>query len=383
MVSGGVDVVAEDGGIVAVLDANFRVTRLSKLGAVLSQSAALPVGRAIALARQADGKLIVAGQIEGEMAAVRYLSDLTLDSSFGTGGLVKLKLSKLDAASQSIGSQANDVLVQADGKIVLGGSAVQEDTDLALVRLQDNGTPDPTFGKDGAVITDLKNLIYGSQPPRVSSDEIFGIALQPDGKIVAVGQNSTGPSYVAKLLRYLPDGKLDPSFSEDGIVSAGSTGYSFFRAVAVQPDGQIVAGGTDARFSTLAFLQKFAADGAAGPSVTFKLNKAENSVNYESLVDSLALQSNGDVIVGGHAYALLDPALFAAPQTFLARFSAALVQDTGFAGTADGNVLIGAGSQASVVNSPDSRLVAATSQTLYDTEGKASVENRGTVRFYR
>ncbi|WP_245619456.1 NPCBM/NEW2 domain-containing protein, partial [Deinococcus marmoris] len=188
---GGVDVVAEDGGGVAVLDANFKITRLSASGAVLAQSAAMSDGEANAIARQADGKLVVAGQMDGEMVAARYLSNLTLDPSFGAGGVVKLKLSDVSDSRgnrmDALSSAARDVVVQPDGKVVLGGYAhlVFSDSgpgpsslDFALVRLQGNGTPDVSFGDNGMVsVPDNLSSGGAERRKRVTQEAKVGFGL--------------------------------------------------------------------------------------------------------------------------------------------------------------------------------------------------------------
>ncbi|CAM3235355.1 Glycosyl hydrolase family 98 putative carbohydrate-binding module domain-containing protein [Deinococcus saxicola] len=382
--AGGVDVVADGvGGAVAVLDANFRVTRLSASGAVLAQSAAMSGGVANAIARQPDGKLVVAGQMDGEMIAARFLSNLTLDSSFGAGGVVKLKVSRAgNLNTRSATSAATDLMVQPDGKIVLAGSAEAPyrtleggyqpiSSDFAVVRLNTGGTIDPGFGEGGITITDLEGLVpddgYDS-----SEDFIYGLAIQGDGKILVAGQAGEAGGSAAVLARYLTSGQLDTSFSGEGVAAGGESGYSIFRTVAVQSDGQIVAGGADARFFTSAFLQKFSPDGTGGPSVKFQFNPAENPLFSQTIVDSLALQDGGGVIVGGYSVGSNSA------DTYVARFSSALVQDTSFGLFPGGNVRIGTGSVISLINSADNKIVATTASRTTDGE-----QGQGTYRLFR
>ncbi|CAM3899247.1 NPCBM/NEW2 domain-containing protein [Deinococcus frigens] len=379
--AGGVDVVAEDGGAVAVLDSNFKITRLSPSGAVLAQGAGMPNGVAHALARQADGRLVVVGQISGEMAAARYLPNLTLDPSFGVGGVVWLPLSEAGSpSSPETGSAARDVVVQPDGKIVLGGYAVRSFAspvsqstalDFALVRLQSSGVPDSGFGQGGKVFTALETLPAFSSSS-YQNDDIYGLALQSDGKIVAAGLSENAGSGPAILARYLPTGQLDSSFSGDGIALGGDSGYAVFRTVAVQPDGQIVAGGADARFFTSPFLQKFSSDGTGGPSVKFQFNPAEEPEFSQTIVDTLALQDGGGVIVGGHSVGLNSA------NTYIARFSSALVQDTSFGLFPGGNVRVGTGSIISLIKSADGKIVATTASRTID-----GVQGQGTYRLFR
>src|SRR5207249_447901 len=99
---------------------------------------------------------------------------------------------------------------------------------------------DPTFGGDGFVYTDFT----ASAP-----DRAWDVVVQPDGKIVAAGQcGGPGGSDFA-LVRYNPDGSLDPSFGEGGRVSTDfEETYDRANAVALQADGQVVVAGRSGLF---------------------------------------------------------------------------------------------------------------------------------------
>lgn len=377
---GGVDVVAEPGGPLVVLDADFKVTRLSQSGAVLAQSAALPGGVAEALVRQPDGKVVAVGQLDGEMAAVRYLNNLTLDASFGVGGVVRLTLSQHSGPGNGpdTGSGALDVAVQPDGRLVLGGYARRlytiEDlppeihptsSDLALVRLTTDGAADASFGAGGVVITSLNgNRLFGAQDD-LPDEKIHGVATQPDGKVVVVGELVDAGAQNAVLGRYLPDGQLDPGFGTGGLTAPVGF-YSGFRAVAVQPDGQIVVGGGENRFLTNAYLQKFSPSGVGGASARFQFSSAEDANFQQTVVTSLISERDGSVLVGGYNDG----------DAYLARFTPALQQDLTFGGVPGGNVRLGAGSVVSLVGTADNR-VAATTAT------RAGGQGQGTYRLFR
>ena len=108
----------------------------------------------------------------GDFAVVRYNTDGSLDSTFGTSGKVTTPFGTRD-------DEAYAITIQTDGKIVAAGrsSMGAGNFDFALARYNANGTLDTSFDLDGKVTT----AISGS-----SNDEAFGIALQTDGKIVAV-----------------------------------------------------------------------------------------------------------------------------------------------------------------------------------------------------
>ena len=184
------------------------------------------------MAVQADGKPVAAGFAgEGtsrDFALARYTPTGAVDPTFGTGGLVTTDFFGFTDHAQA------GLVVQPDGKLVAGGSAFTFTTggnyDFALARYNPDGTLDPSFGSGGKVTSDLLGF----------DDQAFALARQPDGKLVAAGE--AGADFA--LARYNPDGTLDPSFGSGGVVTtdfAGSTDR--VEALALQPDGKVVAGG--------------------------------------------------------------------------------------------------------------------------------------------
>ena len=199
------------------------------------------------LAIQADGKIVAAGfagrkdanphgSPGATFAMARYDIDGTLDATFGSDGTVTT-----DVAPSGDFGQA--VAIQNDGKIVVGGVAGVSDFSggsagngkFALVRYNPDGTLDNTFGEGGNVRTNLTTY----------EDEAHGLAIQTDGKIVAVGiAGIGGPNWEAGLARYNTDGTLDTTFGSGGTVMTDFTPkIDFAFAVAIQADGKIVTAG--------------------------------------------------------------------------------------------------------------------------------------------
>jgi len=187
-----------------------------------------------ALVLQSDGKLIAAGYIESLnsslYALARYNADGTLDASFGSGGLVTTSFGDHEYA------YGRDMLLQPDGKIVLAGMANDADTsqDFALARYNADGTLDASFGSGGLVTSD-----YGSY------EHAFGVVRQVDGKLVAGGIRYNTMNYAMDmaLVRYNTDGSPDSSFGSNGLVTTDFGQDDNAYALALQPDGRLVAGG--------------------------------------------------------------------------------------------------------------------------------------------
>ena len=106
------------------------------------------------------------------------------------------------------------------------------DNDVALVRYQADGSPDPGFGSHGVVLTS-----FGGP------ESAEAVAVQPDGKIVVAGWVTTRQQGDMALARYLPNGNLDPNFSRDGKATVNLSPNDYLSAIGLQRDGRIVAAG--------------------------------------------------------------------------------------------------------------------------------------------
>lgn len=141
--------------------------------------------KAWSLGIQPDGKIVVAGTQSddgnGNFALARYLDDGSLDSSFGGDGTVVSAIT----ISQDV-LLSGTLLLQPDGKIVVGGSTVQDSSVFAVARYLSDGSLDASFDGDGvAVLTGGPSFAYG-------------LALQADGKIVSTASHGGGKLFVAR-----------------------------------------------------------------------------------------------------------------------------------------------------------------------------------------
>ncbi len=187
---------------------------------------------ASSVALQADNKIVVTGSsfngVATDIAVLRYTITGTLDTTFGSNGIVTETITIGDDV-------ANAVAIQADGMIVLAGSAGQ---DFAVLRYDSDGILDTTFGVAGIVTTDFY----------VSNDSAQAIAIQPgDGKLVVAGFADSQRSDEFAVARYDTDGSLDTGGfgSPKGWVTTDFATDSIDQAfsVAIQADGKIVLAG--------------------------------------------------------------------------------------------------------------------------------------------
>jgi uncharacterized delta-60 repeat protein len=184
---------------------------------------------AFAVSIQVDGLIVAAGIAgafpAGQFALVRYNADGSLDTSFGAGGKVTTAFTR--------GAEAHLLSVQPDGKIVVHGFVDNRSSrDAVSARHDADGTLDRSFGTDGLVVTDFGGRNFGS-----------AVTTQTDGKFVVAGFDDVLPYYDFTLARYEPDGQIDSTFGRNGRILTEFGANSWINAVAIQPDGKIVAAG--------------------------------------------------------------------------------------------------------------------------------------------
>jgi uncharacterized delta-60 repeat protein len=315
-------------------------------------------GAIYASALQSDGKIVVTGEVGSlsnpggttQIGLARYTASGVLDPTFGTDGQTTLSL--------NYSSNASAMAVQSDGKIIIaGGTAIGNATSatdyLLLARFNSDGSLDTTFGSGGTVVTSIGagnsaadsialqangDIVVGgpgqssatsltafavsrfnpngtldtsfngtgtilTNLTSASKDALEAVAIQPDGDIVAAGISVIGFDFDASLVRYTSSGALDTSFGTSGKVLSSFTDDDGFRSVAIAPDGDIVAAG-DSR--TLAAIAVYTSTGS--------LDTSFNGTGYETLawpggtedesgsLRGLEVQSDGKIFVGSSPY---------------------------------------------------------------------------------
>src|SRR5215472_5041824 len=234
---------------------------------------------------------LLAGRELGQAAAG------DLDPTFGTGGMVTTDLKR----STDI---ANAVAIQADGKLVVVGTSYKQNDfsteDFVVTRYNTNGTLDNTFGVGGKVRTDFPGLAA------VAS----AVVIQTDGKIVVAGGAFPLFTFLGnfEVVRYNPNGSLDRSFGNGGIVTTNFPEGSYASSVALQADGKIIAAGTvfvdfiiGEPSNTDFALARYNPDGT--PDTSFG-NGGQVSTDFFGMEDdafSVLIQPDGKIIAVGSA----------------------------------------------------------------------------------
>jgi uncharacterized delta-60 repeat protein len=208
-----------------------------------------------------------------------------LDSSFGGGdGQVTTTFAG--------GAFGQAVVVQKDGKIVVAGYVhhTADDVAWALVRYKPGGGLVPTFGTSGRVVTNLTG----------NDDIAYDMVLTGGGKIVVCGY--TGSSFA--VVRYLPDGHLDHSFSGDGKAFLHfASGPSYAYAVSNAPGGKIVVAGEvdnsagDYRFA----VARLTSGGAPDPAFGGGDGKVSTNMGPQSYAFDVLVRSDGSIVATGDA----------------------------------------------------------------------------------
>ncbi|MFO0576195.1 MAG: hypothetical protein U1A78_19505 [Polyangia bacterium] len=196
------------------------------------------VGKGGELARgivvQSTGKVVISGTIEHagaaderdrDVALVRWNADGTLDTSFGSGGVVTLDLIAGEVSGSTyLADTTWGLAVQPDDRLIVHAAqkrAGGTDTDFALIRLQPDGARDVTFGTQGVCAVDINNR---SASPR-------NVTLLPDGSIIGSGYMSDGGVIKPVLYKVSGSGQLDTSFGNGGaftqnVLTAATEAYS-------------------------------------------------------------------------------------------------------------------------------------------------------------
>jgi uncharacterized delta-60 repeat protein len=237
--------------------------------------------QANSMAIQKDGKILVAGYSNTSFAIVRYMPDGLLDQAFGNRGVVVASIRSGDDNSSALA-------VQPDGKIIVAGSSFSgTSNDFALVRCNVDGTLDSAFGKAGIVITSI----------RKGNDNASAIVIQPDGKIIVAGSSNSGSDDDFALVRYNSNGTVDPSFGENGVViTALQSGNDRAQAAAIGAGGKIIVAGYS---NTDIAVVRYNPNGALDPSFGRGGMVINSLRSGEDQASAVCIQPDGKIVIAG------------------------------------------------------------------------------------
>lgn len=285
-----------------------------------------------------------------------------LDLNFGGTGYSATRL------SYSLSSANPDLVLQPDGAILSFSQAPSPDYSWSLTRKLTNGNNDNSFGASGVVTTTFSNAT------RVAPTSL---ALQPDGKIIAIGHVSGGSTIWDDLtvVRYNANGSLDTSFGNGGIVRLERTTHTNIHDVALLSDGSILLAGAEGNSTLLARMTPSgaldASFGTGGVVLT-----AQPGMEF-AYFRTVMIQNDGRILVAGGG----DP-IGSAYSTFLAaRYLADGTIDSSF-GTA-GLQVIDTNPSGSSSGVPKSAVLQTDGKLIlvgYDTSGSGTNENWVVVR---
>jgi uncharacterized delta-60 repeat protein len=253
------------------------------------------IGRDVAIG--ADGRIVVAGTNRGTggpatvaFALARYDTDGTLDDTFSGDGMQTTSVRAFE-------DEARAVAIQPGGKIVAAGYSVTDDAsqpEVAVVRYDAGGTPDPSFSGDGKLTTTFADY-----------SEAFDVAVR-DGKTVIAGVTTAAGGSIEGndliVARYNDDGGLDTDFSGDGKQVTDTAFFDEADAVAIQDNGRVVAAGFQgASASSVAdfMLVRYRTDGELDTTFSGDGVQTTDFSGPTERASSIALGSDGRIVAGG------------------------------------------------------------------------------------
>ena len=246
-----------------------------------------------------DGRILIGGQQSGfeedlAFLLVRLLSDGTLDSTFGDGGVAGAQPDDL-IGTNLVSVVAHAMTVQGDGRIILAGGddyvlSPFVGGEVVVMRFNADGSVDATFGASGVAFSSLSSSLATA----------LAVAQQADGKIVLAGLAQDGGERRAALLRFNADGTLDPGFDGGTVITDLGAGGEW-REIIAQGDGSLLAIGTTeflsgeedfaiARFTSAGLLDTGFGNGGIATADFFG--------RRDQAVAGLLL-AGGDILVGG------------------------------------------------------------------------------------
>jgi uncharacterized delta-60 repeat protein len=237
----------------------------------------------------ADGRIVVAGIANGQPAdfgLARYHSNGSLDSTFGSNGMVVTDFN----GDEDMGYWAT---LQPDGKIVVAGNVYNgNDYDFAVARYHPDGVLDSSFSLDGKTVTSIG-----------IHDFAYSVASHADGSIVVAGETDSTGAYRFALARYTSDGNLDSSFDGDGkLITAFGPQGNGVASVILLPDRKVVVAGYTQNTPSMDFaIVRYNPDGSFDSTFGGDGIVTTDFAGGDDGAYSLTLAADGKFVVSGYA----------------------------------------------------------------------------------
>lgn len=265
------------------------------LNGIYSQYFSGDVNEAKDVVIQSDGKIVIVGNFGtqnessvSDIGVIRLNSNGTLDTSFGSNGSVIINVNNKYEL-------ANAVALTSDGKILVAGSS---DDDIAVYRLNSNGTMDAGFGTNGSSVIVLNTI-----------DNLFDIKVAADGKFFVAGHAyfSSGSDFL--VAKFNINGTLDNTFATsavvDGVLAVTFNNYDYGKTIELDASGDVYVTGisfvTGKGYCPAA--ARINSDGnsldvsfASVGKAVYQINNTANDEVYSSL-----LLADGSLLLGGLA----------------------------------------------------------------------------------
>lgn len=240
---------------------------------------------------QPDSTIIIAGSSDSKLSMLRFNNDGTLDTTFGEDG-------KVVASFEDQIVNIQDAVLLDDGKIILAGSIwVEGVLHFLLSRFNADGTLDESFATGGYTTTGFESEYY----------QAFDVAIQTDEKLIIAGYIGFSNRDFG-MVRYYPDGSIDTEFGDDGVVITDGFGEEDqINEITIQPDGKIIAAG----YCKNGFYTEFAAakyniDGSLDNTFGEAGILTTEFGGYGDQAYSVELQPDGKIITGGSTYSATE-----------------------------------------------------------------------------
>lgn len=248
-----------------------------------------------------DNKFIIGGFINNlgtgnlsNFLIVKYNENGTLDTTFGSNGVVNYNFGTIENNLIITVDDLSVLKIQADGKIIVSGSIAQSDYsqyDFGLMRLNVDGSIDADFGQNGFVLTDF------------GSDELVeSMHILDNDKIIVCGTyylNSFSNQKIA-IAQYNSDGSLDSDYGDGGktLSDLNENQYGFVYSSEIQLDGKLLVTGLQNNNNADFFVSRFNTNGTLDTSFGVNGVQVIDSGVNEGAFTSIT-QPDGKIIIGG------------------------------------------------------------------------------------